>query len=250
MTSRERVNKALNHEETDYEPLDVGGMLATGMAASSVYKLRVALGLRKGGDPVKVIEPYQMLGEIDEDLRKALGIDCIPLMSPKNIFGFENKDWKSWKLFDGTPVLVPEAFNTEPDKNGDIPMYPQGNKSVPPCARMPKGGFYFDAITRQEPIEEDKLKVEDHLEEYKSISEEELRYYEEQADYLYRNTEYAIVGSFGGTSFGDIALVPGISLKHPKGIRDIEEWYISLVTRADFIYEIFDRQCEIALSNL
>jgi len=58
------------------------------------------------------------------------------------------------------------------------------------------------------------------------------------------------VGSFGGTSFGDIALVPGISLKHPKGIRDIEEWYISLVTRADFIYEIFDRQCEIALSNL
>lgn len=250
MTSRERVEKALNHEEPDRVPLDLGGTLATGMQASSVYKLRVALGLSKVGDPVKVTEPYQILGEIDEDLKKRLGVDCIALNSPKNFFGFENKDWKPWKLFDGTPVLVPRAFDTEPDKNGNIFMYPQGDKSVSPSARMPKGGFYFDDIIRQEPIEGGKLKVEDHLEEYKPISEEDLRYYEKQADYLYRNTEYAIVGSFGGTGFGDIALAPGPSVKHPKGIRDVEEYYISLLTRTDFIYEIFARQCEIALSNL
>jgi hypothetical protein len=250
MTSRERVEKALNHEEPDRVPLDLGGTLASGMAASSVHKLRVALGLSKPGDPIKVTEPYQMLGEIDEDLRRSLGVDCISLDSPKNFFGFENKDWKRWKLFDGTPVLVSSAFNTQPDQNGNTSMYPQGDKTASPSASMPKGGFYFDAIIRQEPTVEEKLKVEDHLEEYVPISEEELRYYEQQADYLFRNTEYAIVGSFGGTSFGDIAIVPGMSLKHPKGIRDIEEWYISLLTRGDFVYEIFDRQCEIALSNL
>jgi hypothetical protein len=30
-----------------------------------------------------------------------------------------------------------------------------------------------------------------------------------------------------GTGFGDIALVPAPWLEHPKGIRDVAEWYIS-----------------------
>ena len=60
----------------------------------------------------------------------------------------------------------------------------------------------------------------------------------------------AILGNFGGTGFGDVAFVPGMSLKHPKGIRDIEEWYVSLSLRPDYIYEVFDRQCDIGLQNL
>ncbi len=39
-------------------------------------------------------------------------------------------------------------------------------------------------------------------------------------------------------------------MKYPRGIRDIEEWYISTVSRRDFVYHIFERQCEIALANL
>jgi uroporphyrinogen-III decarboxylase len=39
-------------------------------------------------------------------------------------------------------------------------------------------------------------------------------------------------------------------MKHPKGIRDIEEWYISTVARQDYVYQIFDRQCQFALANL
>jgi hypothetical protein len=250
MTSRERVEKALNHEEPDQVPLDLGGTLATGMAASSVHKLRTSMGLGEQQTPVKVTEPYQMLGEIDEDLRRLLGVDCISLSARKNFFGFENKDWKPWRLFDDTPVLVPGSFNTQPDPNGNILMYPQGDEKVSPCARMPSQGFYFDAVIRQRPINEDRLKTSDNLEDFESVSDEELRYYEQQADHLFRNTEYAIVGSFGGTSFGDIALIPGLSLKNPKGIRDIEEWYISWLKRENFVREIFNTQCEIALSNL
>ncbi len=63
-------------------------------------------------------------------------------------------------------------------------------------------------------------------------------------------TDKAILANFGGTAFGDIALVPAPWLKHPKGIRDIEEWYISTVTRRDYVYKIFERQCEIGISNL
>ncbi len=39
----------------------------------------------------------------------------------------------------------------------------------------------------------------------------------------------------GGMAYGDIALVPGPTLKNPKGIRDITEWYMSTVTRQDYI---------------
>jgi uroporphyrinogen-III decarboxylase len=44
--------------------------------------------------------------------------------------------------------------------------------------------------------------------------------------------------------------VPAPWLKYPKGIRDVEEWYISTVTRRDYVYRVFERQCEIALANL
>ena len=107
MTSRERVAKALNHQEPDRLPVDLGGSATTGMQVSSVYLLRQALGLDPPGTPVKVVEPYQMLGEIKPDLMDALGIDVVSLRSPRTMFGFPNEGWKGWKLFDGTPVLVP-----------------------------------------------------------------------------------------------------------------------------------------------
>ena len=204
----------------------------------------------KAGEPVKLVEPYQMLGEIAADLRAALGIDVVALPSPRNMFGFENAGWKKWRTFDGTDCLVPAKFNTKPEPSGDILMYPQGDKSAQPSARMPKGGYYFDSIIRQKPIDDAKLDPADNLEEFQPISEEDLKYYERKAAELYDNTDLAVAAAFGGTAFGDIALVPAPWLKDPKGIRDIEEWYISTIARKDYIQEVFARQTEIALKNL
>jgi len=244
MNSRQRVEAALNHQQPDYVPLDLGGSAVTGMHVSSVYALRQALGLDEPGTPVKVVEPYQMLGEIAPDLMDALGVDVVGLWGRKTMFGFENKNWKPWTLFDGTPVLVPEHFNTEPEPNGDILMYPEGDRSAPPSGRMPHGGYYFDTIIRQEPIDDEKLKVEDNLQEFGPISDEDLQYFASEAQRLSEEGDRAILANFGGTAFGDIALVPAPWLKHPKGIRDVAEWYISTVQRFDYVYEVFERQCE------
>ena len=249
MTSKQRVIKALNHEEPDRIPLDLGGSAVTGMNVSTVYKIRQALKLDAPGEPVKVVEPYQMLGEIKPDLVEALGVDVLPLGGRKTLFGFENTNWKPWTYSDGTPVLVPEGFNTEPEENGDILLYPEGDKTAKPSGRMPKGGFYFDAIVRQPPLDEAHLDIADNLEEFALIGDDDLAYYKAEAERLAK-TGKAVLGSFGGTSFGDIALVPAMWLKDPKGIRDIEEWYVSTVARQDHIYKIFERQCEIALQNL
>src|SRR5664279_4371943 len=103
ITSRERVRLALEHRETDRVPLDLGGSAVTGMQVSSVYRLRQALGLDTPGTPVKVVEPYQMLGEIAPDLMDVLGIDVVGLGGSRTLFGFRNENWKPWTTFDGTP---------------------------------------------------------------------------------------------------------------------------------------------------
>jgi hypothetical protein len=245
VNSRQRVELALNHQEADRVPLDLGGCGQTGMHVSTVYALRQALKLDPPGTPVKVIEPYQMLGEIKPDLWDVLGVDVVGIGGTKTLFGFRNEGWKPWTTFDGTPVLVPEKFNTEPDEKGNILMYAEGDKSFPPAAKMPKGGFYFDSIIRQPPLDDDNLQVEDNLEEFGPVSEEDLTHLKAEAERLYTQTDKALMLVFGGAGFGDIALVPGPMLKNPKGIRDIAEWYMSTAMRQDYV-----SQCEIALDNL
>ncbi|MCL2001087.1 MAG: methyltransferase, partial [Planctomycetes bacterium] len=53
-----------------------------------------------------------------------------------------------------------------------------------------------------------------------------------------------------GTSLGDISRIPAPGLKHPKGIRDIEEWYISLSLRPDYVRRVLELQTAIGLENM
>src|SRR3990170_2874696 len=130
LTSRERVQRAINHREPDVTPIDFGATSVTGIHVSSVYRLRQLLGLDEPGEPVKVIDPYQMLGEIKLDLLDALDADCVSLASNKTFYGFANENWRPWTTFDGTPVLVPGLFNTDPEDNGDILLFPDGDRSA------------------------------------------------------------------------------------------------------------------------
>jgi uroporphyrinogen-III decarboxylase len=114
---------------------------------------------------------------------------------------------------------------------------------------MPASGFFFDTIIRQEPIDEDKLDPEDNLEEFGPISDEDLAYFAREAA-AQAATGRGVIATFGGLAFGDIALVPAPFLTHPKGIRDITEWYMSTAMRQDYVHTIFERQAEIALANL
>ncbi len=249
MTSRERLRAAINHKSTDRVCVDFGASGVTGMAAGAVHRLRQAL-LPDPDYRVKIIEPYQMLGEIDEELRQVLGIDVAGVNSPRNMFGFANQGWKPFTMPDGTEVLVPEAFNVTRDDLGNTYIYPMGDTDVPPCAMMPQSGFFFDALDRQQPLDEHKLDPLDNSEEFELISDEDLNYFAREAKRLYESTECGLLLNFGGLGFGDIALVPGLWLKHPRGIRGVEEWYVSLALRKDYIKQIFERQCEIGLKNI
>ena len=250
MTPRERLNAALNHQPVDRLCVDFGAGGQTGIGVCAVHRLRQALT----GDKkwcVKVSEPYQMLGEIDETMRQILGLDVVGVHPPNNMFGYSNKDWKSFVIpVDGTEVLVPGQFNYTVSDNGDILMYPEGDTSVPACARMPASGYFFDSIRRQGPIVEEKLNPLDNCEEFMVLSDEDIDYFKSRVEDYYNNTDYGIYLTIPGVAFGDIALVPAPWMKHPKGIRDVEEWYVSTVLRVEYVCNVFERQCEIGLKNI
>ncbi|HSO28209.1 MAG TPA: uroporphyrinogen decarboxylase family protein [Anaerolineales bacterium] len=250
MNARERLSLTLAHRPPDRVPLDLGATPVSGMHVSMVYQLRQALALDPPGTPVRVTNITQMLGEIAPDLAEALGVDTLPLERPVQSFGIANTDWKEWRTFDDTPVLVPGGFNTRLEPNGDLLMYPQGDFTAPPSGRMPSGGYYFDALVRQPPLDESRLDPADNLEEFGLLSDAELAYYAAEAERLFMQTDKALVGNPGGTGFGDIAQVPAVQLAYPRGIRDLEEWYMSLAMRPDYIAEVFAGQCEVALQNL
>jgi hypothetical protein len=215
-----------------------------------VYKLRQALGLDRPGTPVKVVEIYQMLGEVAPDLQVALGVDTVSVHGTGTMFGFPQIEFKEWQLADGTPVLVPRDFNTQYEPNGDLLQWPANDRSVSPSGRMPAGGHFFDAIIRQEPVDDAKLNPADNTEEFVPVSEAELEHYRLLAERLATTTDKAVFCTFGGLTFGDIALVPATFLPRPKGIRDVEEWYVSTAARPDYIKAVFERQAEVAIKNL
>lgn len=164
------------------------------------------------------------------------------------MFGFPNEDWREWN-FRGLDVLVPGKFHVIEEANGDILIYPKGDRSAAPSGRMPVGSAFFDTIIRQPPFDENNPDPADNLEEFGPVTEADLNHLERSIAWA-ASTGRGIVATFGGTAFGDIALVPGPFMTNPKGIRDITEWYVSTRSRRPYIHQIFERQCEIALANL
>ena len=234
-------------------PLDLGASPVTGMHVSSVYQLRQALGLDPPGTPVKVVEPYQMLGEIAPDLQDALGVDVVGLGRAADDVRLRERRLEALDHSStARRCWCPAGFNTDAGAQRRHPAcIPRATSSVPPSGRMPKGGFYFDTIIRQEPIDEDRL------DPWRTTWRSSARsptptcsISPARPSGCGGQSDRAILANFGGTAFGDIALVPAPWLKHPKGIRDVAEWYMSTAARFDYVYEVFERQCEIGLANL
>ncbi len=243
--SKQRIRNALEHQPGEL-PIDFGATPVTGIHVSVVEALREYYGLEK--KPVKLIEPYQMLGDIDEELKDGMGIDTEQVIAPDALFGFPNENWKEWRTPWGQEVLVPGGFEVRRDGE-DLLMYPQGDVNALPSARMPEGGYYFDSIIRQEPIVEEELDPEDNLEEFGRLSQRELDHFACEIDRI-ADLDRSAVFVVPGAGLGDIALVPAPFFKHPKGIRDVEEWYVSLITRTDYIRTVFEKQTEQTLENL
>lgn len=248
MTSRERVLAAINHREPDRVPLDVGSSGTTGIMVTAYAELRRKLGVNSR--PPKVTEILQMLGEVEIPALEKLGCDVLPVSLPSGFFGIPYREWKAWRTFEGLDVLVPGQFSPIADENGDLLLSPGGDPRKRPRGRMPKDGYYFDIIPYQEPIDWDHLDPDTFAEQFAVFDDATLEHLRTQAKQLYDNTEFALLGSFGGGGLGDMPVVMASELESPRGIRKYDDFLVAHLIQPDYIKGIYARQTEVALENL
>ena len=245
---------ALNHQQPDRCPIDLGSNGQTGMNISTLYRLRKALGLDE--HRIKAIEPLQMLGEVEEDVLKAVHSDVVGLWTRGNRMGFMQDDWKPFDLDDGTPTWMGGGFEYDVNEKGDKLVYACGDRNEKYAFCMPKGGTFFDNMDHFEEAfdwdldEEDLTPEEDFKEDFQVCSDEDARYWEEESKKLYEGTDYAIMGVLGGGGLGDAAWVPGPTVKRPRGIRTVADWLTAQAMYPDYIKAVYEMQTEVMLKNL
>ena len=249
MNSRERVTAALNHQQPDKVPVDLGGAVVTGIHARALHNLRRALGLEERR--VKVYEPMMMLGVVEPDVIEAVGGDVVGLNAPGTLLGYTSENWKEWTIPGGTPVLMGGGFEYTTDADGTIYAYPQGDRTARPSARMPADGLYFDNVVRQQDLTDHDFDArKDYADQYTRFTEEDCAYYEQTSKDLYDQGDYAVFGNFFLGGVGDIFHIPAAWIKEPKGIRDLEEWIMAAGLHPEYVRDFFEMQTEITLKNL
>jgi len=70
-------------------------------------------------------EPMQMLGEVEEDVLKALGVDVVGVAPNIVCFGYENKDGKSGVSRTAQRYWWGTVFNTTVDKRETLLFTPK-----------------------------------------------------------------------------------------------------------------------------
>lgn len=249
MTSRERFEMTLNHEDPGEVVLDLGATTTSGINANALAKLRDALHLEKR--TIKISEPLQLLGMVEDDVRQALHIDIVDVTTDQTMFGFYNEGWKPFVLPSGLEVEVPGQFCTTMDEEGNTYLYAQGDTGYPPAAKMPKNGFYFDQLVRGNvSVDENTGSArEDFRDDFGILTEKSLRNLEKRCRNYHDNTEYGLIGGGVFTGLGDFALISGPNVKEPKGIRDITDFMMAHMLCPEYIHELYELQTETALKN-
>ena len=235
MTSRERVLAAVNHREPDRVPIDLGSTIMSGIMAHALDRLRRHLGLEYR--PVKVYEVYQMLGEVEQDVIERFGIDVLPVEPAVQFFGLRRENYKPWKLWDGTEVLMPGQFDVEVNEKGDWLIHDEGDPSKPIVGTMPKDGYYFDMEAQ---LRSDADFEPPPLEEVRRdmlLKTEDLEFMTARAERLRKETDKALLlGSWG--SFG------------LNGVGSIPDFLMLLLLDKPYVKDLFEVQTEAALVNM
>lgn len=155
MTSRQRLQLAINRSAPDRVPLDLGGSI-TGLTRASAEQLCQFLGIK---EELKIIVKPLQLVELPEELLERLHID--------------------------TRYIRPIFLNQDGLETEYVDEW--GIKR-----RLSSNGLYYDII--EHPLREGTLEEIDRFQWPEPRRREVFQGLEERAKYLYFHTDYAIVG--------------------------------------------------------
>jgi uroporphyrinogen decarboxylase len=202
MNSRERVLLALDHQEADRVPIDLGGTVVSSIALSTYAALRDYFGLPKKN--VRTLETVQQIAWVDEDVLELLEVDVIP-------------------VFSNPPAGYRPEFKEEPD--GTISFKDEFGATL----RKPPSSFYFD--WQAFPIKEPTLEALTKISWPDPTDPARYRGLRQQVLQLRSSTDRALFGMApcGHDLFNQLLRV-----------RGMEEGLIDLLTNQEFVEAFFD----------
>jgi uroporphyrinogen decarboxylase len=210
LTSRERVLRAIHHQEPDRVPIDLGAMDSTGITAWAYQRLKDYLGVTEGVP--KVIDPYQQVVIVEEAVLTRVRADVLPMpMGPRQ--------WRIGPMAGGlTPngpglssVQYPALWRTEVLPNGsEVALDPAGR----PIARRAAAGWHFDPVdpplARAETVadvEQARAAIEGF--DWPFFADQSWDELEAEARRLHNETTYAVMGNFCAHVFAAGQLLRG-----------------------------------------
>jgi uroporphyrinogen decarboxylase len=239
MTSRERVVTAINHEQPDRLPVDLGGSLVTGINAMAYARLRDYLsnrGLRFASAALKVTNIILLLAEVEPEVIDAWGIDVLPIDRYYAAPGVPLRGrWKNHPLPDGSPALFPAGFEPLIERDGTWKLF---EGEVMTNILSPGSGSFVPAHFPLAEIGTDDLH---ELERFPlpRISPEELEFLSRRARTLYENTDKALFGWFNGSIFETGQFLSGF-----------DTFFMRLAGEPDFSRRLLERLAEAVIEDL
>jgi uroporphyrinogen decarboxylase len=232
MNSRERVMAALNHREPDRVPIDLDGMRSTGIMAVAYNRLKAYLGLQ--GGETRMYDLTQQLAYPEPPILERFGVDVLPLPRPAMGLDLADPQWKPWTLPDGSPALVPAGFNPVQNERGDWLIRDEQGRIA---YRMPAGGLYFDRVFH--PLAEATTVAEIDAYELPDISDVELNWLRQEAYRLYKSTDKAIMGHFGGSI-----------LETAQGLRGWDQYMVDMAADPELAQALARKLADHYVANL
>jgi uroporphyrinogen decarboxylase len=230
MTSRERVLKAIRHEEPDRLPIDLGGMASTGIMAIAYARLKQHLGIAEG--EIRLFDVPQQLAEVEPDILSRFGVDVISLGNSLGQLPVEY--WKPWRLPDGTICQIPASVDIYPDpENGGWLIREYGI----PMQRMSPNSIYFSEVFH--PLAELTSSEELKLVPRPVMSDDDLKFLEIRAKALYENTDFAIIANFGGNI-----------VETGNSLRGFSRFMMDLAQGETFVEDLIGGIVETQFANL
>ena len=135
MTSRERVLAAINHQQTNKIPVDMGSNPSAGISAMAYTKLKKALGIETGH--TRIFDVVQQLAQVEDEVIDALGLDILDI---GRVFNTSDDDWYDVTMLDGSTAQYPKSFHPLEREDGSNEVEVDGIV----IARRPVDGAFFD----------------------------------------------------------------------------------------------------------
>ncbi len=212
MTSRERLRRALAHQEADRVPVDLGSSIVTSITKAAYVPLMEHLGLPAGD--VTIYDEVQQLPYLSEDLLRRFAVDTrMVQLPPTHASGVEILDEDEyWAMYDRW-----------------------GSKM-----RMPKASpLYYDWV--EFPIRDLTMEALDAYRWPQPDPPEVVATLRERAQWLHTHTDYALVGS---------GIIGGGIFEQPCRTVGLEQFMMAMVTDRPFAERLMDQITDIYIESV